>query len=411
MSWRRVCLLVGALLWLPPGLGAPDSPPHAERRSDAQAQEAALRERLRALRVELEKSESERAEARDALRASEAAISQAQRRLRELRVAQQHAREQLGIALAERRRAETALAQERQTLGRLVREHYLLGQNSPWALLFSGINPNDIGRQLVYLGYIARARHAVMQQLQAHTETLQHSIANERARGEELATLVADERTQQASLQSEQAKRTEVLRRVSAQVKEQRKAVGILERDAARMNTLVQRLSKLIADEERAARARLSAPPPPRVPRAESDEGTAAIVANTPFAHTKGKLRWPVRGELIGRYGQARGDARTTWKGVFIATAEGTDVRAIAAGRVVFADWMRGFGNLLILDHGDQYLSIYGGNETLLKQEGQAVRAGEVLATVGSSGGADRTGLYFELRYRGEPFDPLSWVR
>ena len=98
-----------------------------------------------------------------------------------------------------------------------------------------------------------------------------------------------------------------------------------------------------------------------------------------------------------------------TSKGVFIRSAEGQPVRSVAAGRVVFADWMRGFGNLLILDHGETYLSVYGNNEALLKQPGDTVSAGEPIATVGSTGGSPETGLYFELRHLGKAFDPLRW--
>ena len=125
----------------------------------------------------------------------------------------------------------------------------------------------------------------------------------------------------------------------------------------------------------------------------------------------KGQLRLPVRGELVGRYGAQRSEGTASAKGVFIRAPGGESVRAVATGRVVYVDWMRGFGNLLIVDHGDAYLSIYGNNESLLKQPGDAVTLGEAVATVGQSGGNEETGLYFELRHLGRPFDPLSWVK
>jgi septal ring factor EnvC (AmiA/AmiB activator) len=130
-----------------------------------------------------------------------------------------------------------------------------------------------------------------------------------------------------------------------------------------------------------------------------------------PFPALKGSLRLPVRGELVGRYGAQRSEGTASAKGVFIRAPGGEAVRAVATGRVVYADWMRGFGNLLIVDHGDAYLSIYGNNESLLKQTGDAVTLGEAVATVGQSGGNEETGLYFELRHLGRPFDPLSWVK
>jgi septal ring factor EnvC (AmiA/AmiB activator) len=129
------------------------------------------------------------------------------------------------------------------------------------------------------------------------------------------------------------------------------------------------------------------------------------------FAALRGKLRLPARGELSNRFGTPREDGGTTWKGLFIRAPQGEEVKAVAPGKVVFSDWMRGFGNLLIVDHGGDYLSIYGNNETLFKQAGENVASGDVLGRVGNSGGNPETGLYFELRHLGKPFDPLSWVK
>jgi murein hydrolase activator len=128
------------------------------------------------------------------------------------------------------------------------------------------------------------------------------------------------------------------------------------------------------------------------------------------FVQLRGQLRLPARGALVGRYGAPRGTSGATWKGVFIQTEAGAEVHAVAAGKVVFADDLRGFGNLVIVDHGDQYLSIYGNNQSLSKRSGDAVRAGDVIARAGNSGADDQTGLYFELRHRGQPFDPMSWT-
>jgi septal ring factor EnvC (AmiA/AmiB activator) len=133
--------------------------------------------------------------------------------------------------------------------------------------------------------------------------------------------------------------------------------------------------------------------------------------ATGPFSAQKGRLRLPVRGELIGRFGAQRSSGTASAKGVFIRAAEGEQIRAVAPGRVVYADWMRGFGNLLIVDHGEGYLTVYANNESLLKQSGDEVSLGEPLATAGRSGGNEETGLYFEMRHLGKPFDPLSWVK
>ena len=129
------------------------------------------------------------------------------------------------------------------------------------------------------------------------------------------------------------------------------------------------------------------------------------------FSSLRGHLNSPVRGELANRFGSPRADGGVTWKGLFIRAAGGESVKAIANGRVVFADWLRGFGNLMILDHGDSYMSLYGNNEAVHKRVGDVINAGETIATVGNSSGNSDTGLYFELRHQGKPFDPLNWVR
>jgi len=124
----------------------------------------------------------------------------------------------------------------------------------------------------------------------------------------------------------------------------------------------------------------------------------------------RGQLRLPVKGTIAGRFGSPRAEGGGSWKGVFIRAAEGAEVKAVAAGAVVFSDWLRGFGNLLIIDHGNDFLSVYGNNESLLVAVGANVKGGESVATVGNSGGNPESGLYFELRHRGQPFDPLKWA-
>ena len=128
------------------------------------------------------------------------------------------------------------------------------------------------------------------------------------------------------------------------------------------------------------------------------------------FRELKGRLKLPVIGELANRYGSPRADSGLSWKGLFIAARDGQEVRSVAPGRVVFADWLRGFGNLIILDHGGGYMSLYGNNDSLYREVGDEVKAGDPIATVGATGGNSQTGLYFELRFQGKPFDPLSWV-
>ena len=156
------------------------------------------------------------------------------------------------------------------------------------------------------------------------------------------------------------------------------------------------------------AAARREAPPPARQQAPREASPAEAFVGN--LAQMKGSLHLPTRGSVTNRFGSARQEG-STWKGLFIRAGTGSEVRSIATGRVVFAEWMRGFGNLLIVDHGSDYLSVYANNDSLLKQVGDDVRGGETIATVGNTGGNPESGLYFEIRHDGKPLDPLAWVR
>jgi septal ring factor EnvC (AmiA/AmiB activator) len=172
------------------------------------------------------------------------------------------------------------------------------------------------------------------------------------------------------------------------------------------------KLDPIDADEPKVA----AQPARPVVEEAAQPAAKAADIALAPaapagaFASLKGQLRPPVNGKLAARFGAKRGDG-PSWKGLFIKAAEGADVRAVAGGRVVFADWLRGFGNLIIVDHGGQYMSIYGYNQSLLKRAGDIVKAGDPIASAGNSGGNEESGLYFELRHQGTAFDPAGWVK
>ena len=154
-----------------------------------------------------------------------------------------------------------------------------------------------------------------------------------------------------------------------------------------------------------ASQAELALQPPPPRPAA-----APAALSDAAFASQRGLMRAPVAGKLGARFGSKRGDG-PSWKGVFIHAAQGSDVKAVAAGRVVFAEWLRGFGNLIIVDHGGQYMSIYGNNFALLKRAGDAVKGDETIASAGNSGGNEESGLYFELRHQGRAFDPAGWIK
>jgi septal ring factor EnvC (AmiA/AmiB activator) len=284
-------------------------------------------------------------------------------------------------------------------LAALLRARYIAGEGEVAKLLLSGEDPNEVARSLAYYEFVSQAQAALIRDLQARVERLAALEQRTRESSAELAELERQAQAERGQLTAQAAERRRVLARIADDIGKQRREIETLSRNEQRLARLVDRL----------ARALRSAPPPRGAPRPRNEAGPEPAGGGN-FAGSKGKLRLPVRGELASRFGAPREGSSLTWKGLLIRAPEGEDVRAVADGRVVFADWMRGFGNLLILDHGGGYLTIYGNNESVLRQVGDAVHAGEVVATVGATGGARASGLYFEMRYQGKPFDPLSWV-
>jgi murein hydrolase activator len=362
----------------------------ASRQEDLQS----LRQRIDALSKDLEKQEGTRREARDALKSSERAISEANRTLAGLQ-AEQRALRTESNRIAERRRALERTAAERQgAIARMLAAHYLSSAPDALRVALSGEDPASAARTLHYVGYVSRAATRMLADYRQGIADQVRLAEEARQRADRLREVEQAERSDRDKVLAERRERRRTFERIGADVRKSRREIKVLQADAARLARLVERIGQVIQG---------------RVDRVPEKGGR-----KLPFSTLRGKLAFPVTGELTGRFGAPRRGtegAALEAKGVFIRAPEGQPVRAIAHGQVVYADWMRGFGNLLILDHGDAYLSIYANNESLLKQVGDTVATGEPVATTGASGGNEETGLYFELRHLGRAFDPLRWVK
>ncbi len=358
-----------------------------------------LRGRIEALQKRLNQSEESRAEAADALRSSERAISETNRKLHQLAGRRRATNSALSKLEVQAREVGEEIAREQQSLGRLLYRQYVGGQSDALKLVLNREDPNEIARQLHYFGYISRARADLLASLRENLAQLDKLTGETRRKGAELRAVQEEENRQKQALQREQAERQRVYAQVSDEITKNRKQLTTLKRDEERLTALMKRLAQESAARKKKSGKRLTNK---ELPSAKSGSGV--------FRKLKGRLRLPVIGELTNRFGSPRQDSGLSWKGLFIAAKTGREVKAIANGRIVYADWLRGFGNLLILDHGDGYMSLYGNNEALLKQSGEEASAGDTIASVGTSGGNPESGLYFELRYQGKPFDPLPWV-
>jgi septal ring factor EnvC (AmiA/AmiB activator) len=283
-------------------------------------------------------------------------------------------------------------------LGRLLVAREQSGAPAALRLLLSGEDPAEIARRLYYLEQASRAVAGLVQSMRANLAELARLEAQAEDRAARLATNESQQRSERERLLAERRTREQVLQRLAGEIRDKRHEIAAMIANEQRLARVVEEIGKALRSGPAAGYARVELVPQPGEARG-------------PFASLRGTLRLPVRGELTGRFGTPRIAGGPDFKGVFIQAPQGEPVRAVAAGRVVFADWMRGFGNLLILDHGEGYMSIYADNEALLKQTGDRVSAGEVIATVGSTGGNAHSGLYFELRHLGKAFDPLRWVK
>ncbi len=429
------------------------------QKQQAEQERAELRKKLDALKTDIAKTEKAHGHASDALAESEKAISNANRSLRELAAEQQRTRQHLEQLSKSELELEAAVAQQRARLEKMLREQYVAGHDDRVRLLLSGDNPNRIAREMRYLGYVSAEQMKAIAELQQNLEAIEANKADAEETRAALDDIETEQREQKALLEKEKGKRKALVTQLSSKLGEQRKQAGSLARDEQRLSSLVDRLAVLIAQQrkadeeearrrararaeakEREAREKLAAksrtedkgkavtkdgiadnaklPPVAKAaPAKEARERKPADeLAELPpppdgnaFVGQRGKLKLPVKGELVATFGARRTDG-PAWKGIFIKAAEGSEVHAAGAGEVVFADWMRGFGNLLIVDHGGQYLSIYGNNQAVLKRPGDRVKAGDVVATVGNSGGNEQSGLYFEMRHQGRAIDPLTWI-
>jgi septal ring factor EnvC (AmiA/AmiB activator) len=425
-------------------LGAPLAAPEAEdlanRRSAVERQRADLRARIQTLQKELDAREAVRKEAADALKVSEVAISQTTRRLNELSTQLKKARTELEALKTQIQRQQGILVQRREELADQLRRQYASGL-SPWAALLSGDDPQELSRNLSYLDYISQARAKTVTELKIEIERLAQLEARLDVRQKEVAQLVEETTQQRSVLESQQKERSTVLARIEGQIQAQRSEAVRLGQDDQRLSGLIDSLGGQIqeakkaeevrraeqaklaeqakreeqakqtelarrAEEQQIERARRIAQEQERKESARASEAAATPQSGEGL---KRGLRWPLRGTMMARFGTDRPEGGI-WRGVLIKAPDGTPVHAVGGGTVVYSNWLRGFGNLLIVDHGEQYLSVYAYNQSLLKQVGDSVRAGDPLALAGSTGGQVDSALYFEIRHRGAAVDPLAFL-
>lgn len=345
----------------------------------------ALRERISAIESGL----AEREEQRDAvvaeLRALEQDIGAAVRRLEELDerlTAREQRVDELRDAVEAERRA---VADHREVLRQEIRDAYASGRQEYLKLLLNQEDPAALDRLLIYFDYIGRARSERIRTAMAAMEDYREMRAELQTEVDRLEAVRHEQEAERRELAQQREQREGVLQQVEAAIGDDEERLDRLAEDEEALQALVDDLQDALTD-------------------IDDDE-----LERTPFPDQHGALPWPTDGDLAARYGDTR-NGGGDWRGILVHADRGAPVTAVSHGRIVFADWLRGLGLLLIVDHGDGYMTLYGYNESLYKDVGDWVDAGDVVARVGDTGGRDNAGLYFELRVQGQPEDPLQWL-
>ncbi len=300
----------------------------------------------------------------------------------ERRLRRERARVQRLEKQSDKRRRE--LAREREELAELVRATYQAGRQSELRLVLEDQSPVHLSRTLAYYRYVEQARIERLRHIESVLRELSRLEESRREAARELERLIAAQRREKAQWETLRQERRRLHARLSRELRTRGHELERLNADRARLERLVSEIRPLLP----------AMPPPP---------------AGGRFGAMQGRLPLPATGQLLARFNEPRQIGNLRWKGIFLASREGQPVRAVYGGRVVYAEWLRGFGLLLILDHGEGYMTLYGHNQSLAKSVGDWVEGGETIATVGTTGDPSRPGVYFEVRHQGTPADPLRW--
>jgi septal ring factor EnvC (AmiA/AmiB activator) len=343
-----------------------------------------VRERISALKKSMDDSTATRDRLTAELQEAEVAISEKRIRLKELERERDYSarrRAELDAQLSSR---EAELDEESKELAEQVRAAYMSGDQERIKLLLNQQDPATLGRIMAYYGYLSDFRGENIEKVTAairELATLRSEVAAEEARRANLAKRRYAELTE---LSVAQDRRQGLLSSLQAKISDEGQEVKRLADQEKDLSRLIAELTSILSD--------------------------YPISSEEPFTDFKGRLTWPIAGRLISDFGQPRASGQLKWNGVVLAAPRGKEVRSVYHGRVVFADWLAGLGLLFIVNHGENYMTLYGYNETILKNTGDWVAPGDVIATVGDSGGQNQSSLYFEIRRGTVPQNPRQWV-
>jgi len=349
----------------------------AQRLEDVQAE-------IKSLSKSLDESKKTRSELRDQLKKQSKAVSTLSRSLRDLAQQLKQKDKELKHLEKEQQQFRQSHAKQLGALATQLRAAYLNASPNYLKVLLSQHEPSKLSRSSTYFNYFHQARQQQLNDISASLKTLTHNRQILLSAQQQQQTLYQQQQQQQQQLQQQNQQRLATAKQLDQKMNEQGARVASLREQEQALQSLLKSLAKKAAP--------------------------APLPSSQKFAKRKGSLTWPIKGKVIARYGSSRNLGKLTWQGMMIKAPSGKEIISAAPGRVVFSDWLRGFGLLLIIDHGDKYMTLYGNNQSLLKEVGDAVKTGDLVALSGDQGIRQYTGLYFELRHQGNPTDPSKWL-
>lgn len=334
----------------------------------------------------LSKANAEKSGLTRELAKQEKQISQLSQDIRSSKRAITNGQASLKALNSELKQQQQTIRQQQNFLMDELRALYMQGSQPALKQLLDSDNPLELSRFIAYFSYLNDARSHSIAEFKEALTTLEKT---ERDILKQQKTLNDQKRNLEAkrkNLNKQSTLRRTTLNQLQNQITNKSRELSTLKENQTRLEQLLREVERAVADFD-------------------------LTIDNVPFQQQKAKLIWPSRGKVLEKFGARMAQGKLKSNGIRIATKEDGFVKSVHDGRVIFSDWLRGFGLLLIIDHGDDYMSLYGNNKTLLKETGDWITGGEVIAQTRNSGSSKESGLYFEIRYKGKPKNPLKWLK
>lgn len=381
----------------------------ADERRDALHQIEMAKQEVSELEKALGKLKAQQSTSLKQLRSTETEIANLEKKITQLKKEQTETESKLTWLAEEKQKADQKRQEQESIFASQAKATYESGRQEYLKLLLNQQAPDKISRTLVYYDYLSQARLVQLNEFKETVKQLKDIEVEMEHYQQQLAAQNTALQEQRVELGGVRKQRQQILIALNKQIKDKSDRIAQRERDQIELNKVLRTIDTTLA---RQATKEIDVE---KVKATTTKQGKQVVASNTKFVgkfvQAKGKLSWPLTGKIIASYGSLRDDNRTKWDGVLISATRGAAVKAVHEGRVVYSDWLRGTGWLIIIDHGQGYYSLYGQNQTLLKKVGDVVKTGDVIATAGNSGGADSVALYFSIRQHGQAVNPVLWCR